>query len=329
MFIGGCKFSLSVALVVMTSMIPTMTSAQDFPAKPITIVVPFAPGGGVDIIARLLADKLKATLKQNVVVDNKAGGSGMIGALSVVKATPDGHTLLLGSAGETAINAFVFKNKMQYSPTKDLAPITVVTRVPNVLLVSPNFPAKNMEELVSYAKKNPGKISYATSGIGNPQHLNGELLEELAGIHMVHVPYRGASAQLVDVASGVVEMTFVSFSAAKAFIRDGKVRALAVTSQKRTNFAPDIPAIAEYKPLSKYQLENWFGLFAPAGTPESVLQKLNAAVNQVLSDPEFAKKLQDQGGEPAPMTTAQFRAFINSESVNYRRIVESAKITAE
>jgi tripartite-type tricarboxylate transporter receptor subunit TctC len=131
------------------------------------------------------------------------------------------------------------------------------------------------------------------------------------------------------VASGVVEMTFVSYSAAKAFIRDGKVRALAVTSEKRTSFAPDIPAIAEYKPLSKYQLENWFGLFAPAGTPESVLQKLNSAVNQVLGDPEFAKKLQDQGGEPEPMTTAQFRAFINNESVNYRRIVDTAKITAE
>jgi tripartite-type tricarboxylate transporter receptor subunit TctC len=329
MFFSRHKFGLSFTLSLMTSMAPSLAVAQEFPSKPITIVVPFAPGGGVDIIARLLAEKLKATLKQNVVVDNKAGGSGMIGALSVVKATPDGHTLLLGSAGETAINAFVFKNKMQYSPTKDLAPITVVTRVPNVLLVSPNFPAKNIGEFVSYAKKNPGKVSYATSGIGNPQHLNGELLEELAGIHMVHVPYRGASAQLVDVASGVVEMTFVSYSAAKAFIRDGKVRALAVTSEKRANFAPDIPAIAEYKPLSKYQLENWFGLFAPAGTPDSVLQKLNAAVNQVLSDPDFAKKLQDQGGEPAPMTLQQFREFIIKESVNYRRIVDTAKITAE
>jgi tripartite-type tricarboxylate transporter receptor subunit TctC len=329
MFFNRRKFGFTFALSLLTIIVSSASVAQEFPSKPITIVVPFAPGGGVDIIARLLAEKLKATLKQNVVVDNKAGGSGMIGALSVVKATPDGHTLLLGSAGETAINAFVFKNKMQYSPTKDLAPITVVTRVPNVLLVSPNFPAKNIGEFVSYAKKNPGKVSYATSGIGNPQHLNGELLEELAGIHMVHVPYRGASAQLVDVASGVVEMTFVSYSAAKAFIRDGKVRALAVTSEKRANFAPDIPAIAEYKPLSKYQLENWFGLFAPAGTPDSVLQKLNAAVNRVLSDPDFAKKLQDQGGEPAPMTLQQFREFIAKESVNYRRIVDTAKITAE
>jgi tripartite-type tricarboxylate transporter receptor subunit TctC len=268
-------------------------------------------------------------LKQNVIVDNKAGGSGMIGANAVVKATPDGYTLLLGSAGETAINAFVYKNKMQYNPAKDLAPITLVTRIPNVLVASPTLPVKNIEELVAYGKKNPGKLAYSTSGVGNPQHLNGELLEELAGIHMVHIPYKGASGQLVDVVSGNVDMTFVSFTAAKAFIKDGKVKAIAVTSAKRTSFAPEIPAIAEYKPLAKYQLENWFGLFAPAGTPDAVLQKLNAAVTHAIKDPDLAKRLQDQGGEPAPMSTQQFRDFIKTESVQFQRIVETANITAE
>jgi tripartite-type tricarboxylate transporter receptor subunit TctC len=304
-------------------------SAQEFPNKTITLVVPFSAGGGVDTIARLLAEKLRASLKQNVIVDNKAGGSGMIGAMAVVKAAPDGYTLLLGSAGETAINAFVYKNKMQYSPAKDLAPITLVTRIPNVLVVSPSFPAKNVEELVAHAKKNPGKVAYSTSGVGNPQHLNGELLEELAGIHMVHIPYKGAAGQLIDVVSGNVDMTFVSYAAAKGFIKDGKVKALAVTSAKRTSFAPDIAAMAEYKPLAKYQLENWFGLFAPAGTPDEVLQKLNAAVTQAIKDPELSKKLQDQGGEPAPMSTQQFRDFIKTESVQFQRIVETAKITAE
>ena len=304
-------------------------SAQEFPNKTLTIVVPFSAGGGVDTIARLLAEKLRASLKQNIVVDNKAGGSGMIGAMAVVKAAPDGYTLLLGSAGETAINAFVYKNKMQYSPSKDLAPITLVTRIPNVLVVNPTFPAKNIEELVAYAKKNPGKVSYSTSGVGNPQHLNGELLEELAGIHMVHIPYKGAAGQLIDVVSGNVEMTFVSYTAAKAFIKDGKVKAIAVTSAKRTSFAPDIAAIAEYKPLASYQLDNWFGLFAPAGTPDDVLQKLNAAVTQAIKDPELSKKLQDQGGEPAPMSTQQFRDFIKAESVQFQRIVDTAKITAE
>lgn len=303
--------------------------AQDYPTKTITIVVPFSAGGGVDTIARLLAEKLRVSLKQNVIIDNKAGGSGMIGAQAVVKAAPDGHTVLLGSAGETAINTFVYKNKMQYNPAKDLAPVTLVTRVPNVLVVAPNLPVKNMEELIAFSKKNPGKLSYSSSGVGNPQHLNGELLEEIAGIHMVHIPYKGASGQLIDVVSGNVDMTFVSYAAAKSFIKEGKVKAIAVTSSKRTSFAPEIPAIAEYKPLSKYQLENWFGMFAPAGTPDAVIQKLNAAVTQAIKDPELAKRLQDQGGEPAPMTTEQFKDFIKTESVQFQKIVEFAKITPE
>lgn len=303
--------------------------AQDFPSKTITIVVPFSAGGGVDTVARLLAEKLRGSLKQNVIVDNKAGGSGMIGALAVVKAAPDGHTLLLGSAGETAINSFVYKSKMQYQPAKDLAPISLVTRIPNVLVANNNFPAKNIEELVAHAKKNPGRVSYSSSGVGNPQHLNGELLEELAGIHMVHIPYRGASGQLIDVASGNVDFTFVSYTAARGFIKDGKVKALAVTSAKRAPFDSSIPAIAEFKPLAKYQLENWFGLFAPGSTPEPILQKINAAVTQALKEPDLAKRLQDQGGEPSPMSVQQFRDFIQSESKQFQRIVETAQITAE
>jgi tripartite-type tricarboxylate transporter receptor subunit TctC len=311
------------------SFLPVSAQAQDFPTKPITIVVPFAAGGGVDTVARLLAEKLRTTLNATVLVDNKAGGSGMIGAGTVVKAAPDGHTLLLGSAGETAINPFVYKGRMAYDPAKDLAPITLVTRIPNVLVVSPTLPVKNTAELVAHAKKNPGKLSYATSGVGNPQHLNGELLEELAGVHMVHVPYRGASGQLIDVTSGVVDMTFVSYAAAKSFIQTGKVKAIAMTSAKRTSFAPDVPALAEFKPLAKYQLENWFGLFAPAKTPEAVVNKINAAVTQALKDPDLTKRLRDQGGEPSPMTPKEFADFIKVESVQFARIVETAKIVAE
>jgi len=320
---------LIAASLLATMGVAPVAMAQDYPSKTITIVVPFSAGGGVDTVARMLAEKLRVTLKQNVIVDNKAGGSGMIGALAVVKAPADGHTLLLGSAGETAINAYVYKNKMQYQPSKDLAPVTLVTRIPNVLVASPNFPAKNMEELVAQAKKKPGQVTYSSSGVGNPQHLNGELLEELAGIHMVHIPYKGASGQLIDVISGNVDFTFVSYTAARGFIKEGKVRALAVTSAKRAAFDNSIPAIAEFKPLAKYQLENWFGMFAPAGTSDPVLQKINAAVTQALKDPDLAKRLQDQGGEPAPMSVQQFREFIQSESKQFQRIVEAASITAE
>lgn len=303
--------------------------AQDYPAKPITLVVPFTPGGGVDAVARLLADKLRVSLKQSVVVDNKPGASGMLGAQAVAKAAPDGYTLLLGSAGETAINGHVYKGRMSYSPEKDLAPITLVTRVPNVMVVSPNLPVKNIDEFVALAKKSPGKLSYSSSGVGNPQHLNGELLEDVAGIFMVHIPYKGASGQLIDVTTGVVDATFVSYAAARPFLQSGKVKAIAVTSAKRASFAPDIPAIAESKALAKYQLENWFGLFAPAGLPAALQQKLNTAVTEALADPELAKKLREQGGEPAPMTIAQFGAFVKAESAQYARIVESAKITPE
>jgi tripartite-type tricarboxylate transporter receptor subunit TctC len=307
----------------------TLAAAQEFPTKTITIVVPFSAGGGVDAMARLLAEKLRVSLNQSVLVDNKPGASGMLGAAAVAKAPPDGHTLLLGSAGETAINPFLYKERMQYSPEKDLAPITLVTRIPNVLVANPALPVKNIAELVEYAKKKPGELTYATSGVGNAQHLNGELFASMAGIKMTHVPYKGAAGQLVDVVSGTVDLSFVSMAGANPFIKGGRVKALAVTSEKRASFAPGIPTISEYKPLAAYNLDNWFGLFAPAGTPAAVQAKLNAAVTQVLRDPDLAKRLLDQGGEPAPMTQQAFRDFIKVESVKYARIVEAAKITAE
>lgn len=320
------QWLVSAAIVALPGL-PAM--AQDYPAKTITIVVPFSAGGGVDAMARLLAEQLRTSLKQSIVVDNRPGASGMLGASAVVKAAPDGYTLLLGSAGETAINPFIYKARMQYQPAKDLAPVSLVVRVPNVLVANPKLPVKNVEELVAYAKKNPGKLTYATSGVGNPQHLNGELLSTLAGIQMNHIPYKGAAGQLVDVAGGNVDLSFVSLAGAAPFIKGGRLKALAVTSAQRASFAPEIPAIAEYKPLAAYAMDNWFGLFAPAATPPAVLQKLNAAVTQALRDPALAAKLREQGGEPTPMTADQFRSFIQTESQQYARIVDTARITPE
>ena len=317
------------AMVLASACFAFPVLAQDYPSKTITVVVPFTAGGGVDAMARLLAEKLRATLGQSVVVDNKPGASGMLGANAVVKAKPDGYTLLLGSAGETSINPLVYKGRMQYAPEKDLAPITLVTRVPNVLVSSPKLPVANLEEFMAYAKKNPGKVSYATSGVGNPQHLNGELLQSLVGIKMNHVPYKGSAGQLVDVASGNVDITFVSMAGAAPFIKGNRVKALAVTSAKRASFAPGIPAISEYAPAASYSLENWFGLFAPAATPAAIQAKLNAAVVDALRDPELVKRLADQGGEAAPMTQKQFKDFIAAETAKYSKIVESAHIVAE
>jgi len=325
------KSTLVCTLMLCTTALALPAAAQgnDYPAKPITIVVPFSAGGGVDAMARLLAEKLRVSLKQTVLVDNKPGASGMVGAAFVSKAPADGYTLLLGSAGETAINPLVYKSRMQYQPERDLAPIALLSRVPNVLLANPNFPANNIAELAAYAAKHPGKLSYASSGVGNPQHLNGELLQSILNIKMQHVPYKGASGQLVDVASGTVDLTFVSYAGAAAFLKGGRVKALAVTSVKRASFAPDIPAIAETPAAKAYDLENWFGVFAPAKTPAAIQTKLNASIAAALKDPDLVKRLREQGGEPEPSTQAQFREFIGRETTKYARIVAAANITPE
>lgn len=318
------------AAILAATALPFAAAAQDaaYPSKPITLVVPFSAGGGVDVTARLLAEKLRASLGQNVIVDNKAGGSGMIGAVAVTRAAADGYTLLMGSAGETAINPHVYKSRMQYSPEKDLAPITLVVKVPNAVVVNPKLPVKTVAELLAYAKAN-GKVTYGTSGIGNPQHLAGELLEQLSGVPLTHIPYRGASNQLTDTAGGQIDMTFVSLGGAKPFIKDGRVRAIAVTSPTRSSLAPDLPAVAETKGLEKYALENWFGLFAPAATQPAVVQKLNAAVTQALKDPDLVKRLQELGGEPTPMEPAQFKSFVQGESARFAKLVADAKITPD
>ncbi|WP_286937558.1 Bug family tripartite tricarboxylate transporter substrate binding protein [Achromobacter sp. UBA4530] len=308
----------------------TPLHAADLPANhPITLIVPFAAGGGVDGMGRLLAERLRSELPQGVVVENKPGASGMLGATAVVRSAPDGATLLLGSAGETAINPLVFKSKMQYQPEKDLAPVALIARVPNVLVANPKLPVANVEQLVAYGRAHPDKLTYATSGVGNPQHLNGELLQSLAGIKMVHVPYKGAAAQLVDVAAGSVDLTFVSLAGALPFIKSGKVKPLAVTSAKRASFAPDIPALAEYAPLKDYALENWFGVFVPASTPPEVQQKLAAAIDRSLKDEKFVASIRELGGEVQPMSQDEFRAFIKAQTAVFAKVVADGNITAE
>jgi tripartite-type tricarboxylate transporter receptor subunit TctC len=321
----------AICLAALAATLPLAVHAQEsaYPTKPLTIIVPFSAGGGVDVMARLLAEKLRIALGQTVNVENKAGGSGMIGTVAAVRAPADGYTLLMATAGETAINPHVHKAKMQYAPERDLAPITLVVKVPNVVVVNPKLPIKNMTELLAYAKAHPGKLNYGTSGIGNPQHLAGELLAQLSGTPLTHVPYRGAANQLTDTAGGSLDMTFVSLGGARPFMKDARVRAIAMTSATRSPLAPELPAVSETKGLEKYSLENWFGLFAPAATPPAIVQKLNAAVTQALKDPALIKRLNELGGEPAPMASAEFKTFIERESGRFAKLVEAAKITPE
>lgn len=320
---------LAAAALAATALAPLPSVQAADVGRPASLIVPFAAGGGVDGMGRLLAERLRSEMPQGVVVENKPGASGMLGAQTVVRSAPDGSTMLLGSAGETAINPLVFKGKMQYQPEKDLVPIALVARVPNVLVANPKLPVSNVEQLVAYGRAHPDKLTYATSGVGNPQHLNGELLQSLAGIKMVHVPYKGASAQLVDVAAGSVDLTFVSLAGALPFIKSGKVKPLAVTSATRASFAPDIPAVAEYAPLKDYALENWFGVFVAAGTPADVQQKLAAAIGRALRDEKFVASIRELGGEVQPMSQEEFRAFIKAQTAVFAKVVADGHITAE
>jgi len=313
---------------------PAPARAQSgFPERPVRLVVPFAPGGGVDIVARLLAEPMRAAFGADrtvpLVVENRGGAGGQLGAQAVARAPADGYTLLLASAGEIAAAPALYGSALPYDPAKDLVPVTLVVRVPNLLVVSSSVPARSAAELIALARRQPGSLSYASSGVGNLQHLNGELFDRLAGVQTVHVPYRGTGSTLADVAAGRVSMTFAGAPALLPLIRDGQVRALGVTSRDRVPGLPDIPALSETPALAAYELVNWYGLFAPAGTPPAALERLHAAATQALRDPELIRKLAEQGAEAAPMSPEAFAGFVAAETGKLGRLIREAGIRPE
>ena len=304
--------------------------AQDaFPNRPIRVLVPYAAGGGQDITARLLAEPMRAALGQPVVVENRSGASGMIAAQAAAQAAPDGYTLMLGGAGETAINQHLFRGRMAYDPLRDLKPVAVAVKVPNVVMANPAAPFASIAELVAHAKANPGKLSYSSSGIGNPQHLAGELLNHMAGIQTTHVPYRGSGPAVTDIAVGAVQFGYNSLASGLPLIREGRIRAIAVTSRERMPQLPDVPAVAEHPSLANYELVNFFGLFAPAGVPEPIMERLHAVVAAALRAPELRGKFEEQGLLVQSMGLAESRGFVEAEARKFGRIVEDAKITVD
>jgi tripartite-type tricarboxylate transporter receptor subunit TctC len=306
----------------------TSAQAQDaYPSRPIKIVVPFAAGGGVDTVARLLAEELRVSLGQAIVVENAAGASGMRGAEMAVRAEPDGYTLLLASAGETAVNPHLFKD-MRYDAQRDLSPISLVVKVPNVLVVGAATPYKTLDDFLKDGRIG-GKISYSSSGIGNPQHLAGELMNRMAKGQMTHVPYRGAAQQVQDVIGGSVAGTFASYLAVASFVQNGQVRALGVTSAERIPSLKDVPAIGEHPELKGFEVTNWFGLFAPAKTPPAVIARVNAAVAKALAAATIADKLQTLGSYPSPNSPEAFRAFLAAETAKFKEIVAAAGVTLQ
>jgi tripartite-type tricarboxylate transporter receptor subunit TctC len=304
--------------------------AQTWPDRPFRILVGYAAGGGVDIVARLLGEPMKQAFGQTVLIENRTGASGMIAAGAVAKAAPDGLTLLMAASGEVAINQHLYKDKMSYDPLRELAPVALTGIVPCVVVVAAATPVRNAAELIAYARANRGKLSFSSSGVGNPQQLAGELMNHMAGTDVLHVPYRGSAPAVTDVATGAVTMSFSSLAAALPLMQDGRIRAVAVTSRERMPQLPDVPTLAEAGPEMKdYELLNWFGLFTTAGTPEPVITRLNAAIVAGLSDKSIAEKLEIQGIVPRLMSAPDYRAFVNAEAEKFGAIVRLANIKLE
>jgi tripartite-type tricarboxylate transporter receptor subunit TctC len=298
---------------------------EQYPNREVKIIVPFPAGGGTDLTARYLAEALRKPFGQSLVVDNRPGASGMIGTGAVAKATPDGYTLLVAS-GEMALNPHLYK-PMAYDWEKDLAPITNLVIVANVLVVHMDVPAKSVRELIAYAKNNPGKLTFSSSGVGNPQQLTGELFNKMAGVKILHVPYKGAAPQVADVAGKHITMTFSSIASTLPFIEGGKLRPIGVTSLNRVSMMPDVPTIAETLP--GFELVNFFGFYGPHGLPDAIMKKLNSAAVQAYKTPELVAKLKALGFEPAPNSPEQFRDYIRSRSRDWEKIIIEADIKLE
>ena len=300
-------FTRRTLLASAASMAAAPAFAQSgYPDHPIRILVGYAAGGGVDIVARLLAEPLRAELGQTVIVENRTGASAMIASNAVAKAAPDGYTILAAASGEVAINQHLFKDKMSYDASRELTPLALVGIVPCVVVVAEGTPVHNPKELIDYAKANAGKLSFSSSGVGNPQQLAGELMNSMADIKVLHVPYRGSAPAVTDVATGAVTMSFSSLAAALPLIKAGKIRAVAVTSKERMPQLPDVAPLSEGSAgLKDYELLNWFGLFITAGTPPAIVERLNGIINKALKDPSIVDKLMPQGIVPKTMTPAE------------------------
>ncbi|HZN99874.1 MAG TPA: tripartite tricarboxylate transporter substrate binding protein [Burkholderiales bacterium] len=295
-----------------------------YPAKPLRLIVPFAPGGSTDIFARLIAERAQGPLGQPMVVENKAGAAGNIGANEVAKAAPDGYTLLMATTGVMAINNALYKN-MTYDAAKDLEPVLYVASITNVLIVPPDSPARSVADLVALAKKEPGKLSFASSGAGASTHMSAELFKSMTGIDILHVPYKGSGPAMPDLMSGRVSMMFENAPGAVPHIKAGKLRALAQTGLKRSPAMPDVPTVAE-SGVPGYESLSWSGIAVPAGTPRPVIERLNRDLNSILAMPEMRAKLAEQGAETIGGPPDIFAQHIRAEREKWSRLIRANNI---
>jgi len=299
--------------------------AADYPTRPVHIIVGYPPGGSTDIVARLIGNWLSQRLGQQFIVENRAGAGNNIGTEQVTKAAPDGYTMLLVNPAN-AINTSLYK-KLNFNFLRDIAPVASVIQVPNVMEVNPNVPAKTVPEFIAYVKANPDKVNVASSGNGTSIHLSGELFKMMTGIKMTHVPYKGSAPMLTDLLAGQVQVTFDNLPSSIGHIKAGKLRALAVTTAKRSPELPDVPTVAESVP--GYEASAFFGFGVPHGTPKEVVDKLNHEINEALKDPGMLKKLGDLGGIPVAGTPADFGKFLAAETAKWEKVVRAANLSIE
>jgi tripartite-type tricarboxylate transporter receptor subunit TctC len=299
--------------------------AQTYPSRPVRIVVGLAPGGANDIVARLMGQWLSERLGQPLVIENRPGAGTNIATEMVVRASPDGYTLLLVSGAHT-VSATLYE-KLSFNFIRDIAPVAGIVRLPNLMMVNPSVPAKTVPEFIAYAKANPGKINMASPGIGTTPHLAGELFNIMAGLNLVHVPYRGGAPALTDLISGQVQVMFLGPAASIEYIRSGRLRALAVTAETRWEALPDVPTVSEFVP--GYEATNWFGVGAPKATPAEVIDKLNKEINAALADPKMKARLADLGGTVLPGSPADFGKLIADEIEKWAKVIKFAGIKAE
>ena len=309
-----------VALLAITA------HAQDYPAKSVRIIVPFAPGGGTDLSARIIAQKLTEALGANFVVDNRPGAAGIVGSDLVAKSKPDGYSLLVVSSSH-AINPAMYP-KLPYDTARDFAPISLLLSGPSLVVAHPSLPAKNARELIALAKAKPGTLTFASAGHGTPPHMAGELFRALAGIELVHIPYKGNGPAYTDLMSGQVSLMFPNIATSLPYVRTGRMRALGVGSKQRSAIAPEIPTIHE-SGLPGYEMSSWFGLLAPAGSPAAIVTRLQQEIARIFKQPEVREKLYAQGVEPVGGTPQEFTAFLNAETAQWAKVIKASGLKPE
>lgn len=314
---------MASAILVLAHLAPA--HGQSWPSKPVRMIVPFPPGGTTDIVARLLGAELQRTWQQPVVIENRPGAGGNIGAELVAKSPSDGYTLLMGTVGTHSINAALFAQsgtKMPFDPVKDFVPITLAAGVPNVMVVNAKLPVNSVTEFIVYAKARPGQLNMASSGNGTSIHLTGELFKTMTGTYMLHLPYRGSAPALTDLLAGNTNVMFDNLPSALPHIKSGRLKALAVTSRERSPALPDVPTVEEAAMLKGFDASSWFGLFAPAGTPRSIVDKIQTDVAKALATSELRERFVAQGSQPGGSTPQEFAAFIRAETDKWTKVVK-------